>query len=204
MSRNYDILTSVPYNSTLQDDQEPQSLSIMENDLETEKNFEEIDVYNTLTENDEDLHLSEYEDLHQIDSSQRLSLENFEQKNFNRTRVDNKVFKSFQEKFPINLHRSSSYFDEDDDYFEIENGLRLSKINQRKSSSVAKKSEKQDLNNKKIYQELNIIHNKLVVRLNKKKNLIFSSNFDLHKGRISSTTKERRSCQAKRVKVKSR
>ena len=163
MSRNYDILTSVPYNSTLQDDLEPQSFSIMENDLETEQNFEEIDEYNTVTEDDDVINLSEYEDLYQTDSSQRLSLENFRHKNSNRTQVENKVFKSFQEKFPINLQRSSSYYEEDDDYFEIENGLRLSKINQRKSSGVTQKFEKQDLTNKKIYQELNVIHNKLVV-----------------------------------------
>ena len=159
MSRNYDELTTIPFvNSTMQEDFEgdhyrhidkkPSSCPPGDEDIELE--YRELEV--------------ELEHL-QLDSdySDSRSLAQFKQnKNSNK-----KVFKSFQEKYPISMpemsyfSKSSSSF-VDNNFYEYDEDSKVSprmKVNRREMSH--KDFSKQDLH--KIYQELNVIHNKLVV-----------------------------------------
>jgi len=131
-------------------------LQMYESQMKTSSEIDQIELdERELVEDLENLKMdSEIEE----SLSERMSLGYFSKRFSN-----NKVFKSFHEKYPINIPRMSSQNtlieSQDENYYDLntkqECQKRMMKINKKDQFS------KQDLN--KIYQELNLIHNKLVV-----------------------------------------
>lgn len=160
MSRNYEGLTTIPYNSTMQDELDDENYSVIENELDIKDLSGNCNPL--VAELEDQLHLSDHEGseqtvYHEIRAMTPLDIHS-------RSQNTRRVFKSFQEKYPINMPEINcfssclnSYDDQEEGFYA--NGYSLDNP-RRKQSMGSKHLGKQDLN--KIYQELNVIHNKLV------------------------------------------
>ena len=156
MSRNFDALTTIPYNSTMQDLDELDTFSLMENEIKSNEDHSGDD-----DEAEDAFHAQLASDDHNFEEITTVS----KLKNSHK-----KVLKSFREKYPMSMkipqmpcfssssNSLNSFDDEDTCNSERNNPYATSRSNRRQEPFS-----KQDLN--KIYQELNIIHNKLVVRV---------------------------------------
>ncbi len=160
MSRNYDGLTTIPYNSTMQDELDEENYSVTENELGIQNlspnsNHLELELEDQLRLSD--CGESEHTVYHEIRTMTPLDIHS-------RSSNTKRIFKSFQEKYPISMPEMNCFssslntYDDQEDCF-LMNGHSLDNP-RRKQSSGSRHLGKQDLH--KIYQELNVIHNKLV------------------------------------------
>lgn len=174
MSRiNDDVLTNIPVNSTMQD---LNDFSLLESDndqIYPNYDYEDDDEYNTESEfnedDDDDANNETYEKtnffttFHDSKSTNRNKINRSDdlKEMTNITRINNshkRTLKSFQEKYPtsVELPNMLQY------YSSSNNSLNsYTDENTRQQNDYRKSINKQDI--KLFYQELNTIHNKLVV-----------------------------------------
>jgi len=130
-------------------------LQMNETDMKNGSDLDEIELEERELEEDLE-HLRINTDIDES-LSERRSLGHF-----SRTHSNKKVFKSFQEKYPINMPHICGQIVENQRDAYCASNTRSNTCQQGKENNNKKGYfSKQDLN--KIYQELNLIHNKLVV-----------------------------------------
>ncbi len=151
-------MTTIPnYNSTMQEDLEGDVyLQMNETDMKNGSDLDEIELEERELEEDLE-HLRINTDIDES-LSERRSLGHF-----SRTHSNKKVFKSFQEKYPINMPHICDQVTlaENQRDAHCTSNTRLTCQQRPQNNNKKGYFSKQDLN--KIYQELNLIHNKLVV-----------------------------------------
>ncbi len=170
MSRiNDDVLTSIPVNSTMQD---LNDFSLLESDndhIYPNYDYEDDDTESEFNEDDDDENNETYEKTnffttyHDSKSTNRNKINRTDdlKEMTNITRINNsqkRTLKSFQEKYPtsVELPNMLQY------YSSSNNSLNsYSDENTQQQNDYRKSINKQDI--KLFYQELNTIHNKLVV-----------------------------------------